>query len=138
MTTQNQDANDVFAVYTKSFDKIQGAVEKTNPEFLQAFIGLQQDALDTWSILAHSVINYQQEFTEKLCGSVTAPNATVSVAQETTEGIIKTIDVNSKIVQTAIDATRQNIKTINEHTSAFAELNQNIFNSWINVFKTQN
>ena len=137
-TTQTQNTKDVFSIYTKSFDKIHGAVEKTNPTFLQAFTDLQQEYFSTLNTFAHNTLAANQLVADKIGINANAPETTSNVVSEITEGIIKTIDVQTKVVQTAIDATKQNIKTINEHASSFAELNQNIINSWITAFRPRN
>lgn len=133
-----ESTNDVFAVSAKNFDKIHSTVEKTTPQYLQSFTSLQQEYLATWSSIVHSAISLQQNFANKIGINTNAPENTNVAFQDVTEGIIKVIDVQSKIVQTALDTTKQNIKTINDNASNFAELNQNIVNAWITVWKTKN
>ncbi|KAG2474400.1 MAG: hypothetical protein NPMRTH4_450009 [Nitrosopumilales archaeon] len=135
---QTQSTNDVFAVCAKNFDKIHSTVEKNTPQYLQSFTSLQQEYLATWSSIVHSTIALQQNFANKIGMNTNAPENTNVTFQDVTEGIIKAIDVQSKIVQTALDTTKQNIKTINDNASNFAELNQNIINAWITVWKTNN
>ena len=53
---------------------------------------------------------------------------------DATEEAIKMRVVQNKVVLAAIDTTRQNVKTFNDNAKAFAELNNNILQSWISAF----
>jgi hypothetical protein len=138
MSKQTESTKDVFAVYAKNFDKIHGNVEKATPQFLQAFTSLQQEFLTTWSNFVHSALAIQQHYATKMGINANVPETTTAVVGDVADEIVKAFDVQTKIVQTALDATRQNIKTINDNATAFAELNQNIINSWVTAWKTRN
>jgi len=134
---QTENKKDVFAVCAQSFDKIHSNVEKTTPQYLQAYTNLQQEYLAAFSNYVHSVISIQQHYANKMGINTSTPDATVKVANNVTDEIVKACDVQNKIVQTAFDATRQNIKTISENANSFAEVNQNIINSWVTAWNKQ-
>lgn len=138
MSKQTETTKDVFAVYAKNFDKIHGNVEKATPQFLQAYTSLQQEFLTTWSNFVHSALAIQQQYATKLGINTNVPETTTAVVGDVADEIVKALDVQTKIVQTALDTTRQNIKTVNENANAFAELNQNMINSWVTAWKTRN
>ena len=137
MSNQTNDKN-VFAVYTQSFDKIHSNVEKATPQYLQAFTNLQQEYLATWSNFVHSVFSIQQHYAKKVGINASVPDNTAKAVHNVTDEIVKAFDVQNKVVQTALDATKQNVKTINDNATAFADLNQNIVNSWISAWNKQN
>ena len=57
----------------------------------------------------------------------------VKLINDTTEEMIKARTVQNKVVLAAIDTTKQNVKTFNDNAKAFAELNENILQSWISA-----
>jgi hypothetical protein len=134
--TENQ--KDVFSVYTKSFDKVKSAFERASTQSLQSYTNLTQEFISTWSSFIHTTTAIQQSIANKVGINTALPETTITAVQDATEAFIKTFDTNSKVVQTVLDATVQNIKTINQNTSAFADLNQNIVNSWISGWKPRN
>ena len=134
---QNENKKDVFAICAQSFDKIHGNLEKTTPQYLQAFTNLQHEYLAAWSNYVHSTISIQQYYANKIGVNTSTPEATINVANNVTDEIVKALDVQNKIVQTAIDATKANIKTISENASSFTELNKNIINSWVTAWNKQ-
>ena len=127
----------VFAVVTQGFDKIHGNIERTNPQYLQSYTNLQQEYLAIWKNFVHSTISAQQQYASKIGINASTPEATTQIIHEMTEGVTRAYDIQSQIIQTAFDASRQNAKTINENATAFAELHQNIFNSWVSTWNTK-
>jgi hypothetical protein len=138
MTQTNESQKDVFSVYTKSFDKLKSAFERTSTQSLQSYTTLNQEILSTWSSFIHTVASIQQNFANKVGVNASLPETSAAVIQDATDAFVKAVETNSKVVQTALDATVQNIKTVNQNTNAFAELNQNIINSWISAWKPRN
>jgi hypothetical protein len=134
--TENQ--KDVFSVYTKSFDKVKSAFERASTQSLQSYTNLNQEFISTWSSFIHTTTAIQQSIANKVGINTALPETTITAVQDATEAFIKTFETNSKVVQTVLDATVQNIKTINQNASAFADLNQNIVNSWISGWKPRN
>jgi len=136
--TQKETTKDVFSMYAKSFDKVHGAIEKSSPQLLQSVTNLHQEYLATWSNFVHSALAIQQQYTNKIGVNTTSPETTTNVVNEITDGLVKMIDANNKMVQTALDATRQNFRTVNDNASAYAELSQNVIQSWISAFRARN
>ena len=134
----NENQKDVFSVYTKSFDKVKSAFERAATQSLQSYTNLNQEFLSTWSSFIHTSTAIQQSIANKVGVNTALPETTITAVQDATEAFVKTFETNSKVVQTVLDATVQNVKTINQNTSAFAELNQNIVNSWISALKPRN
>jgi hypothetical protein len=136
--TAKETTKDVFSIYAKSFDKVHGAIEKSSPQLLQSMTNLHQEYLATWSNFVNSTLAIQQQYATKIGVNTTAPETTTNVVNEITDGLVKMIDANNKMVQTALDATRQNFKTINDNATAYAELGQNVIQSWIGAFRARN
>jgi hypothetical protein len=134
----NETQKDVFSVYTKSFDKVKSAFERASTQSLQSYTNLSQELISTWSSFIHTSTAIQQGIANKVGVNTALPETTITAVQDATEAFVKTFETNSKVVQTVLDATVQNIKTVNQNTSAFAELNQNIVNSWISAWKPRN
>jgi hypothetical protein len=132
-TTTSQ-VKDVFHLYKESFEKIQGHVEKTTAQYTQSFTNLQQEYLGAWKNFVNAAISVQQQYANKTGINTSTTEAVTKVVQDSTEEIIKAFDVQSKIAQTIMDAARQNVRTVGDNTTAFAELNQNIINSWISTW----
>jgi len=135
-TTEN--IKDVSSMYAKSFDKVHGAIEKSSPQLLQSMTNLHQEYLAIWSNFVHSTLAIQQQCTYKTGINTVAPETTSNVVNELTNGIVKMIDTNNKMIQTALDATRQNCRTVNDNATVYAELSQNVIQSWIGAFKARN
>ncbi|MDH3312908.1 MAG: hypothetical protein OEM28_07140 [Nitrosopumilus sp.] len=57
---------------------------------------------------------------------------------DTNKQIVQASTVNNQFVKTTIDATVQNFKTFNDNINAFAELNKNAIQSWINPIAHKN
>ncbi len=131
---QTENKKDVFALFAQSFDKIHGNLEKTTPQYLQAFTNLQQEYRAAFSNYVHSVISIQQYYANKIGVNTSTPEAAINVANNVTDEIVKALDVQNKIVQTAIDATKANIKTISGNANSFTELNKNIINSCVTAW----
>jgi hypothetical protein len=134
----NESQKDVFSVYAKSFDKVKSTFEKTTAQSLQSYTNLSQEIFSAWSNFVQTATAISQNYANKAGVNTSIPETTVAVVSETTDAFVKAVETNSKVVQTAFDAAVQNIKTINQNSNAFAELNQNIINSWISSWKPRN
>lgn len=132
--TTNTNSKDIFDVYRVSFEKIKGHVEKVTPQYLQSFTNLQQEYFGIWSNLVNSTLAIQQHYADKTGINTDATEPVARVVRDSTEEIIKAFDVQNKIAQTVLDATRQNLRIVSENATAFSELNQNIFNSWLSTW----
>lgn len=131
-------SKDIFDVYKVSFEKIKGHMEKVTPQYLQSFSNLQQEYLGVWTNVVNSALVIQQQYANKIGLNTNSTEPITRVVQDSTDEIIKAFDVQNKIVQTALDATKQNLRTINENATAFAELNQNVINSWLSAWTKSN
>lgn len=132
--TTAQESKEIYAVTKQNVEKYFDEVEKTVPQYLQSITNLQQEYTSAWKNAVESAISLQQEFVNKSGISTNVPSAVLKMINDTTEEAIKLRAVQNKIVLAAIDTTRQNVKTFNDNAKAFAELNNNILQSWISAF----
>ncbi|MGI0011625.1 MAG: hypothetical protein ACREAE_09525, partial [Nitrosopumilaceae archaeon] len=57
----------------------------------------------------------------------------IKLIDNAAEELIKVRTIQNKIVLATIDATQQNVKMFNDNAETFAELNENILQSWISA-----
>jgi len=131
--TTAQESKEIYTVFKQNIDKYFDVVEKTTPQYLQSITNLQQEYTAAWKSAIESVISLQQEFATKAGINTNVPAAVVKLINDTTEEMIKARTVQNKIVLAAIDTTRQNVKTFNDNAKTFAELNENVLQSWISA-----
>ena len=134
----NETTKDVFSVYTKSYDKLKTALDKSAAQSLQSYTSLNQELITSWTNFVHTAVTIQQSVANKVGINYSLPEQTITVFADATEAVVKAIETNNKVVQTAFDATIQNVKTINQNASAFADMGQNVMNSWISAWKPRN
>jgi hypothetical protein len=133
---QNENTRDIIGAYKQSFDEFHGSVERSLPQYLQAFTNLQQESLETWKNFANNTFAIQKSIATKFGSTTTMPEAVTKLIQTTTQQFVKTLDIQNKIAHTILDTTTQNVKTLNSHAAAFAELNQNVINYSLSSWKT--
>ena len=131
--TTAQESKEIYTVFKQNIDKYFDEVEKTTPQYLQSITNLQQEYTAAWKNAIESVISLQQEFVTKAGINTNIPAVVVKLINDTTEEMIKVRTVQNKVVLAAIDTTKQNVKTFNDNAKAFAELNENILQSWISA-----
>ena len=131
--TTAQESKEIYTVFKQNIDKYFDEVEKTTPQYLQSITNLQQEYTASWKNAIESVISLQQEFATKAGINTNVPAVVVKLINDTTEEMIKARTVQNKVVLAAIDTTKQNVKTFNDNAKAFAELNENILQSWISA-----
>lgn len=131
--TTAQESKEIYTVFKQNIDKYFDEVEKTTPQYLQSITNLQQEYTAAWKNAIESVISLQQEFATKAGINTNVPAVVVKLINDTTEEMIKARTVQNKVVLAAIDTTKQNVKTFNDNAKAFAELNENILQSWISA-----
>lgn len=131
--TTAQESKEIYTVFKQNVDKYFDEVEKTTPQYLQSITNLQQEYTAAWKNAIESVISLQQEFATKAGINTNVPAVVVKLINDTTEEMIKARTVQNKVVLAAIDTTKQNVKTFNDNAKAFAELNENILQSWISA-----
>ena len=83
-------------------------------------------------------VSIQQEFAKKAGITINIPSAAKTAIVDANKQIVQATTVNNQLVKTTIDATVQNIKTLSDNVNAFADLNRNIIQSWINPFTLKN
>ncbi|HLC10212.1 MAG TPA: hypothetical protein VJJ01_03780 [Nitrosopumilaceae archaeon] len=131
--TTAQESKEIYTVFKQNIDKYFDEVEKTTPQYLQSITNLQQEYTAAWKNAIESVISLQQEFVTKAGINTNIPAVVVKLINDTTEEMIKVRTVQNKVVLAAIDTTKQNVKTFNDNAKAFAELNENVLQSWISA-----
>jgi len=131
--TTTQESKEIYTVFKQNIDKYFDEVEKTTPQYLQSITNLQQEYTAAWKNAIESVISLQQEFVTKAGINTNIPAVVVKLINDTTEEMIKARTVQNKVVLAAIDTTKQNVKTFNDNAKAFAELNENVLQSWISA-----
>jgi len=132
--SKSQEASDVFAVYRQNVGNAFSTVEKVIPVYYQAATNFQQECLQACENAAASAISIQKEFANKAGINVSVPNAVLNVIRDTNKEAVQAYSVQNQAVMTIIDAAQQNVKTLNNNAKAFADMNRNIIQSWIQSF----
>ncbi len=136
-STQTQ-SNDAFSTYKQNVQKYFENISKTTPQYFQSITELQDACIKTCEKTINASVSLQQEFAKKTGITTEIPSAAKTAIIDTNKQIVQANIVNNQLVKTTIDATVQNINTFNDNVNAFAELNKNIIQSWINPFTLNN
>ncbi len=134
MSKTAKTTKEIYAVYRQNVDKFFDDVEKSLPQYLQSISNLQQEYIEAWKNAFSSAISVQQEYATKSGLNTNVPPAFIKLINDGTEEIIKARAVQNKIALASIDVARQNIKSFNDNAKAFADLNQNMLQSWISAW----
>ncbi|BDQ30098.1 MAG: hypothetical protein K5798_01290 [Nitrosopumilus sp.] len=137
MSTQTQ-SNNVYSMYKQNVQKYFENISKIIPQYFQAMTQLQEECMKTCEKTINASVSVQQEFAKKTGIISDVPDATKTAIIDTNKQIVQASTVNNQLVKTTIDATVQNIKTFNDNINAFAELNKNTIQSWINPITQKN
>ena len=137
MSTQSQ-TSDAFEMYKQNIQKYFENVSKLTPQYFQSATELQNECMKTCQKTINAAVSIQQEFAKKSGINTDISNSAKTAIVETNKQIVQASTVNNQLVRTAIDATVQNFKTFNENVNAFAELNKNIVQTWMNPFTQKN
>ncbi len=129
---------DVFSVYQQNVDKFFTSVKQSVPQYHQSITNVQQEYLQAYENIVDSSFTMQKEFARKSGIAANIPEATLKVIRDTTDEFVKAASMQNQIALATIDATQQNIKTFNDNAKSFADLNQNILQSWISAFTAHN
>ena len=132
--SSNTSSKDVFSTWKQTSDKYMDAVEKVIPSYHQAVTSLQQEYIQACENAVDSTIEFQRKFANKTGINTNVPEATLKAVRDTNEQAIKSFDVQSKMALAAVDAARQNVQTFANNAKAFAELNNNVMQSWTSAF----
>ena len=132
--TDSTSSKDVFSTWKQTSDKYMDAVEKVIPSYHQSVTSLQQEYIQACENAIDSSIEFQRKFANKTGINTNVPEATLKAVRDTNEQVIKSFDVQSKMALAAVDAARQNVQTFANNAKAFAELNNNVMQSWTSAF----
>ena len=132
--SSNTSSKDVFTTWKQTSDKYMDAVEKVIPSYHQSVTSLQQEYIQACENAVDSTIEFQRKFANKTGINTNVPEATLKAVRDTNEQVIKSFDVQSKMALAAVDAARQNVQTFANNAKAFAELNNNVMQSWTSAF----
>ena len=132
--TDNTSSKDVFSTWKQTSDKYMDAVEKVIPSYHQSVTSLQQEYIQACENAIDSSIEFQRKFANKTGINTNVPEATLKAVRDTNEQVIKSFDVQSKMALAAVDAARQNVQTFANNAKAFADLNNNVMQSWTSAF----
>ena len=132
--SSNTSSKDVFSTWKQTSDKYMDAGEKVIPSYHQSVTSLQQEYIQACENAVDSTIEFQRKFANKTGINTNVPEATLKAVRDTNEQVIKSFDVQSKMALAAVDAARQNVQTFANNAKAFAELNNNVMQSWTSAF----
>jgi len=129
---------DVFSVYQQNVDKFFTSIKQSVPQYHQSITNVQQEYLQAYENIVDSSFTMQKEIAKKSGIAANIPEATLKVIRDTTDEFVKAASMQNQIALATIDATQQNIKTFNDNAKSFADLNQNVLQSWISAFTAHN
>ncbi len=134
----NTQANNVYSMYKQNVQKYFENISKITPQYFQAITQLQEEGMKTCEKTINATVSVQQEFAKKAGITTEVPDAARTAIIDTNKQIVQASTLNNQLTKTTIDTTVQNIKTFSDNINAFAELNKNIIQSWINPFTLKN
>jgi uncharacterized surface protein with fasciclin (FAS1) repeats len=136
--TKNTQSNNVYSMYKQNVQKYFENISKITPQYFQAITQLQEEGMKTCEKTINATVSVQQEFAKKAGITTEVPDAARTAIIDTNKQIVQASTLNNQLTKTTIDTTVQNIKTFSDNINAFAELNKNIIQSWINPFTLKN
>jgi uncharacterized surface protein with fasciclin (FAS1) repeats len=125
-------------MYKQNVQKYFENISKITPQYFQAMTQLQEECMKTCEKTINASVSVQQEFAKKAGITTEIPEAAKTAIIDTNKQIVQASTVNNQLAITTIDATVQNFKTFNDNINAFAELNKNTIQSWINPITQKN
>jgi len=131
-TPQTNQSGNAYSLSKQNVQKYFESVTKNIPEYFQSMTHLQEECVKVCEKTIDASISMQQEFAKKNGFSTEIPDAMKTTFVDISKQVVQVNAVQNQIVKTTIDATVQNIKTFNDNVNAFADLNKNIVQSWIN------
>jgi len=133
MSTQTQSSN-VYSMYKQNVQKYFENISKVTSEYFQAFTQLQNECIKTCEKTINASISTQQVFSKKAGISSEIPDSVKTAIVSINKQIVQASTLNNQLTKTAIDTTVQNIQTFSNNINSFAELNNNIIQSWTTPF----
>ncbi len=137
MSTQTP-TTDVYSMYKQNVQKYFESISKITPQYFQAITHLQEECLKATEKTINASVSVHQEFARKTGISTDIPSSAKTAIIDTNKQIVQATTVQNQFVKTTIDTAVQNIQAYNENVNAFADLNKNIVQSWINPFTLKN
>ena len=138
MSTQTQTNNNVYSMYKQNVQKYFENISKLTPQYFQSITHLQEECMKACEKTINASVSMNQEIAKKTGLNTEIPSTAKTAFVDTNKQLVQASTVQNQIVKTTIDATVQNIKTFNDNVNAFADLNKNIIQSWINPFTLKN
>ena len=136
--TKNTQTSNVYSMYKQNVQKYFENISKITPQYFQSITQLQEEGMKTCEKTINATVSVQQEFAKKAGITTEVPDAAKTAIIDTNKQIVQASTLNNQLTKTTIDTTVQNIKTFSDNINAFAELNKNIIQSWINPFTLKN
>jgi len=136
--TKNTQTSNVYSMYKQNVQKYFENISKITPQYFQAITQLQEEGMKTCEKTINATVSVQQEFAKKAGITTEVPDAARTAIIDTNKQIVQASTLTNQLTKTTIDTTVQNIKTFSDNINAFAELNKNIIQSWINPFTLKN
>ena len=137
MSTQTQ-SNNVYSMYKQNVQKYFENISKKSPQYFQAATDLQNECIKTCEKTITASVSVQQEFAKKTGITTEIPSAARTAIIDINKQIVQASTVNNQLAKTAIDTTVQNIQAFSNNINSFAELNNNIVQSWTTPFTLKN
>ena len=125
-------------MYKQNVQKYFENISKITPQYFQSITHLQEECMKACEKTINASVAMSQEFAKKTGITTEIPSAAKTAIVDTNKQIVQASNVQNQFVKTTIDSTVQNIKTFNDNVNAFADLNKNIIQSWINPFTQKN
>ena len=126
---------DIYQVCQKNFGKYISEAEKSVPQYFQSVINYQKTFLNTWRNTVEAVFDVQRKYSQRAQINTQIPAASTKAIDKTNDGLIKVGRIQEQYVNAALAVTEQNVKSFYESAEAFAELYNNIVESWFSSFK---
>ena len=134
-TKQTQsNPKDLFLVSQQNVNKLFKNIRHSVPRYHQSITNVQQEFIQAYENVLTSTVTIQKEYARKTGIVTNIPETAIKVIQYTVEECVKVTSIQNQVILATLDTTQQNIKTFNDNITSFAELNQNILNSWISLF----
>ena len=131
-------AKDVFVICEDGLVNSFSNINKANTTIRQSVTGLQQQCMQSCENTMKAIISTQREFANKAGINTSIPDATLNAIRDTYDQVNNAYSIQNQMIQTTVDTTKQNIEAYNNNAKTFADLNKNIFQSWMNVFTPRN
>ena len=125
-------------MYKQNVQKYFENISKLTPQYFQSITHLQEECMKACEKTINASVSMNQEIAKKTGLNTEIPSTAKTAFVDTNKQLVQASTVQNQIVKTTIDATVQNIKTFNDNVNAFADLNKNIIQSWINPFTLKN